>query len=167
MTWLYRHSIHTVYNIVVTETKNSSQHVELLSTCGSRHLDTACVCDQVQWLLYHATIYSTASMLFIVHREAFKDKTLSRILVLRIVTGQLCYRGYSYPYTLVLMKRSHHCLFCPSRACEGCSGKKITPQLLNEAFLEKATQLKSWKRHKQPYETSFETYKGGMQLLTW
>jgi len=40
------------------------------------------------------------------------------ILVLRSVTVQLCCRSYRYPYTLVLLKRSHCCLFCTLRANE-------------------------------------------------
>ena len=86
-----------------------------------------------------AAMYRTSSMLFIAslrchvrvpacamrrlgrpgqqHRkEAKKPLRLVAILVLRSVTGQSCYRSYHYPYTLVLLKWSHRCLFCLSRA---------------------------------------------------
>ena len=32
----------------------------------------------------------------------------------------------------------------------------MTPELLNEAFSVKATRLNPWKRHKEPYNTSWD-----------
>ena len=32
--------------------------------------------------------------------------------------SQLNYKNYHWTYTLVFLKRSHCCLFCPSRACQ-------------------------------------------------
>ena len=75
--------------------------------------------------------------------EAKRHSKIVAIFVLRSVTSQSCYRSYRYPYTIVLLRRSHHCLFCPPRAPqenqEGCGGKKIMPQLLNKEFSAKAT----------------------------
>ena len=41
-----------------------------------------------------------------------------------------------------------------SGSVEGSSGKQMTPELLNEAFLVKTTLYKSVKRHKEPNDTS-------------
>ena len=45
---------------------------------------------------------------------------------------------------------------------EGGGDQQMMPELLNEAFSEKATRLKPRKHHKEPYETSLAMYERGM-----
>jgi len=91
----------------------------------------ACACAYVPVMSCRpgrpAAMYRTSSMLFIAslrchvrvpacamrrlgrpgqqrRKEAKKPLRIVAIIVLRSVTGQLCYRSYRYPYTLVLLK---------------------------------------------------------------
>ena len=49
-----------------------------------------------------------------------------------------------------------------TRSEEGSGGQQMSPELLNKAFSTKSTQCIQFKRHKEPYNTAFDTYKPGM-----
>ena len=78
-------------------------------------------------------------------------------------------------YSLVFLKRSHHCLqllFAKSlsRSGEGRGDQKMSPELLNKAISTKSTQYICWERHTKLNSsccTLFSTYKWGMWQLAW
>ena len=49
-----------------------------------------------------------------------------------------------------------------SESVEGRGCKQMTPKLENKAFSAKSTQYIGLKHHKEPYNTSLNTYKRGM-----
>ena len=100
-----------------------------------------CSCLRSEWVLFAMTIIWTLKESVLTCTLQFNIAVLKNIQIppsrtfcdvgmlagiqrreLREVLAVSVYksrcRSYRYPYTLVLLKRSHQCLFCPSRACQ-------------------------------------------------
>ena len=149
-------------------------------------------CTHNYVICMHAYVYMFDQQFCYTQRK-YKPRSIVDSLLWSVMS-QSSYKNYRYTYTvtLVFLKRSHRCLFCPLWAGQEVSKKAMVVSkrcqnfwtnhfqqnphnayvqisihveslmILNKAFSMKSTQCIHWNQHRKPNDTWFSTYKWGM-----